>query len=99
MAKPPLVIAWADILRVLVFKRDLYTVDLICVAIVSLSETVLVELNEEDDGFQQLLETLPQYLPGASAWREIFPLVAHPAFETNWTVMFERQHAGDVSAR
>src|SRR3954467_1576256 len=50
---------WRDVNRVTAYKRDLYVTDLICLAI-STAETA-IEINEEMQGWQSLMETLPGY--------------------------------------
>jgi hypothetical protein len=65
-----LVVAWRDTVGVKAFKRDLYTVDLICLSIL-LKDNKAVELNEEMAGWESLVAELPTYLPGCQQFAEL----------------------------
>jgi hypothetical protein len=82
-------IGWSDMVRVVAFKRDLWTVDCICLAIQATDGTIM-EVNEEMEGWEALTDTIPKHLPGSKEWAEIFWQVAFPAFATNEMVIFER---------
>jgi hypothetical protein len=82
-----LVVAWQDTVGVKAFKRDLYTVDLICLSIL-LKDNKAVELNEEMAGWESLVEKLPTYLPGCQQFAEWFSAVAYPAFKPNVTGIY-----------
>jgi hypothetical protein len=84
-----IVIAWQDVVRVEVFKRDLYVVDLICVSLL-LRDNKSVEINEEMEGWDSVVDKLPEYLPGCQKFAEWFQVVAFPAFKTNDTVIYQR---------
>ena len=84
-----IVVAWQDTARVKAFKRDLYAVDLICLAIL-LKDNKAVEINEEMGGWESLIEKLPEYLPGCQKFEEWFTAVAYPAFKPNITVIYQR---------
>jgi hypothetical protein len=82
-----IVIAWRDTIRIEAFKRDLFTVDLICLTFV-LRDDKALEVNEEMDGWKSLAEKLPEYLRDCQTLEEWFPAVAFPAFKTNRTVIY-----------
>lgn len=84
----------AKIVKVTAFKRDLLTVDLICVALdyEGDSSTQHLELNEEMDGFAHLLSQLERTPDFLTDWRN---KVALPPFATNATVLWERRHTSD----
>ena len=82
-----MVLAWKDTISITAFKRDLYTVDLICLAI-RLEENKTVEINEDMDGWESLVKQLPVYLAGCRKLEEWFDTVAFPAFKPNPTVIF-----------
>jgi hypothetical protein len=84
-----LVVAWQDTVGVEAFKRDLYAVDLICMAIL-LKDNKAVEINEEMAGWESLVEKLPEYLPGCQKFEEWFSAVAFPAFKPNITAIYKR---------
>lgn len=79
---------WADVTKAVAFKRDQYVVDRICI-IFELSDSAL-EVNEDMQGWQQLVDQLPAYLPGTLVFTEWFHDVAFPAFKTNAKTIFER---------
>jgi hypothetical protein len=89
------VIAWRDIVRVEAFKRDLYAVDLICLKI-HFDHNSSVELDEEMDGWESLLERLPEYLPGSQKLSEWFEFVAFPPFKPKRTVIYQRADTTDL---
>src|ERR1043165_3008797 len=84
-----IVIAWQDVVRVQVFKRDLYVVDLICLSVL-LKDNRSVEINEEMEGWESVVDKLPEYLSGCQKFGEWFLVVAFPAFKANDTVIYQR---------
>lgn len=84
-----LVISWQDTVGVKAFKRDLYSVDLICLSILS-KDSKAVELNEEMAGWESLVEKLPAYLPGCRPFAGWFSAVAYPAFRPNVTNIYSK---------
>jgi hypothetical protein len=68
------------------YKRDLITIDLICIGF--RTPTGTLEINEEMDGWAALTEVLPRYLSGTPIAADWWDKVAHPAFATNATVLF-----------
>ena len=83
---------WRDVIRVEAFKRDLYAVDLICLAFI-LGDNTEIEIHEEMEGWKTLVTNLPEYLPGCQRFEEWFRPVAVPAFDLNLTVIYERDTA------
>ena len=81
---------WQDAVRLEVFKRDVYAVDLICLVIV-LDENREVEINEEMNGWEPLMRKLPEYLSGCKEFDEWFDVVAQPPFKENLTVIYQRE--------
>ena len=69
--------------------RHLYAVDRICLAI-SYRDGTSSEVHEEMAGWQSLVDSLPERLPGCMPFASWFNTVALPAFETNPTKIFER---------
>ena len=82
-------LAWCEVVSIDAFKRDLYGVDLICLA-VSLKDDSAVEINEEMSGWDSLVEKLPEYLSGCTTFGEWFEAVAFPAFQLNITAIYQR---------
>jgi hypothetical protein len=78
---------WSKIKRITAFKRDLYTVDCICLLFES-AERPELEANEDMKGWSNLLEALPSLLPGCKPLHDWIFTVTTPAFTTNPTVIF-----------
>jgi hypothetical protein len=83
-------VVWAEVTAVFAYKQDCFAVDRIWIAIADQHDRVRVELNEDDVGYQALIDELPKRLPGCPSPDEWFTRVAIPAFETNLTVLFRR---------
>jgi len=79
-------IPWVDIEKIVVYKRDVFAYDLICLFVDFKGNEI--ELNEEMDGWDSLLETLPLKLPGALVREDWWEKVAFPPFATNPTLIF-----------
>jgi hypothetical protein len=80
-------IHWRSIQRITAFKRDQFTVDLICFQL-DLEGGEPIELDEDMKGWTEFVRELSTRLPGfKSDW---FATVAHRAFAENATVLFER---------
>jgi hypothetical protein len=84
---------WEAVARVVAYKRDLYIYDLVCVAF-EFADGTAFEIHEEMMGWQDLIDSLCQRLPGCAPFDEWWPKVASPAFETNETTLFDRQSKG-----
>jgi hypothetical protein len=82
-------LSWGQVTRIEAFKRDLYAVDLICLALETQDSDTLV-IHEEMPGWQALLDALPGYLPGFPPEGAWLAKVAIPAFETNLTTLFTK---------
>lgn len=87
--KQPVTLTWAEIVGATAFKRDLLTVDCICLFLAR-SDGTGVEVNEEMARWEGLVESLPLHLVGCRPYGDWFPQVAFPAFETNEIRVFER---------
>jgi len=83
-------IQWDAVAAVDVFKRDMFTLDLIC-AQISGNEQDPIEFDEEDPNWEDLIESLSSRLPGCKPWTEWFSEVAFPAFEMKAQRIFERR--------
>ena len=81
-------VEWSNVSEIYVFKRDLYTTDLICLGWKMLSTNEIVEIHEEMLGFKNVCEIMIEKF-------ETIPVtwymdVAHPAFETNMTLLWSK---------
>ncbi len=79
---------WNEVKTVLAYKRDLYATDLICLGFTSPAGTI--EVDEEMQGWSQLVERLPSLLPGTPRMSDLWERVAKPPFRTCVTTLFER---------
>jgi hypothetical protein len=80
---------WEEVTRIFVFKRDAFTVDLICMAF-ELNGAQTIEINENMDGWKELADAVPVYLPGTLTHNDWFQKVAFPAFALCWTQIYTR---------
>ncbi len=74
-------LSWDSVLEIFTFKRDLFTVDLICLGFRIDNEGVYFEIDEEMKGYKELESFLLTRFKGIK--KEWFSDVASPAFETN----------------
>ena len=78
----PITMQWADVSRATAFKRDLYSVDCVCVRFDRFGGNG-VEVDEDMAGWLRLLEALPQHLGDCKPHVEWFSSVALPPFAQN----------------
>jgi hypothetical protein len=83
-------LTWAEVHEAVAYKRDCYSVDIICIAFGNGDDGV--EINEEMPEWSDIVKALPRYLPGCTSEELWFQQVAFPAFETNPVCIFRRQH-------
>ncbi len=83
-------IAWNQITRIVAFKRDVYSHDLICL-LIETDDAGVLELNENMPGWAELVKELEIRLPSAKPHTEWFAEVAFPAFAVTPTEVFVRR--------
>ena len=86
----PLELKWSEIDRLTVFKRDLFTVDLICLC-ADFAGDKEIELDEDMPGWNALIDVLPTHLLGCKQREDWFATVAYPPFAPNPTEIYRRQ--------
>jgi len=79
---------WNEVNGVVAYKRDCYTVDLICIGFANPDGAV--ELDEEMDGWNALIGAVPRLLPGTISKQECWDKVAQPPFAANPTTLLSR---------
>lgn len=84
-------ILWTDVTTVVAYKRDAYIVDLICLGI-AINDGTVVEVDEEMNGWNALIEHLPQYLLGCKPKERWWSEVAFPPFVDNVTIIYQSQN-------
>jgi len=80
-------IKWADIERLVAYKKDLMSSDEICMDIVF--NNWQITINEETPGWYQFVEKTKVIFP--SILKNWDTEIVHPAFETNLTILYNRQ--------
>lgn len=79
---------WNEVNGVVAYKRDCFTVDLICLGFTTPDGGV--ELNEEMDGWEALIDAVPSLVPGTTPKEEWWDKVVDLPFAANPTVLFSR---------
>lgn len=74
-------LSWDSVLEIFAFKRDNFSVDLICIGFRIDNKGVYFEIDEEMKGYKELESFLPTRFKNIE--KEWFTDVAFPAFETN----------------
>lgn len=81
----PVVIRWHEVAEIVAYKRDLLTVDLICVGFRLRSHENLIEVDEEMTGYDNLITEMTSQFALPADW----PCeVMFPAFATNMTTVW-----------
>lgn len=82
-------LVWADVREIVTFKRDLVTVDSICLAFRTGPKPLYLEVCEEMEGFDRLIDEMQKRFPAIP--EDWLPEVTQPPFATN-----ERRLFGDA---
>ncbi len=85
-------VRWDEVTQVSVFKRDLTTIDQICVRF-RRADGSAFEFTEDVPRFLEVIAALPQYLPGCPALGTWYLDVMQPPFEANYRVLWDREDA------
>ena len=85
--------AWAEVRKVVAFKRDQHIYDCICLGLQDASGS-WHGLDEEMVGWDAFMAALPANLPGCVPWESAWKDVALPPFKENGTILFERSAVG-----
>ena len=80
---------WNQVVAVRAFKKDMVSVDLICLQFETADGRRCL-VHEEMVGWESLVEELPDYLPGFPLYSTWWSRVAKPAFAANEQVLYER---------
>jgi len=79
---------WSEVESVLAYKRDVWAFDLICLRFSTAKSEF--EANEEMAGWSDLVEVLPQFLPGLPSFADWWGRVAQPPFAPCVTTLYKR---------
>jgi hypothetical protein len=85
--KPIDSVLWQRISEISAYKRDLFSVDLICVGIKAQDDGQFLEVHEEMKGFKIFMSTLSTLFTFRD--RDWWSKMAFPAFETNLTILWK----------
>ena len=83
-----LIFTWDKVRTVEAYKRDLFVVDCICLSFETSDRWV--ELNEDMDGWDDLITTAQKRLPKFPTHETWWETVALPAFETNHMTLWKK---------
>ena len=84
---------WTQIASIDAYKRDCFAVDQIRLLLGDSNALVLMEVSEEDQGYEEFVKTLPHNLPGCLSLEEWFSNVAFPPFENCRMTIYARASA------
>jgi hypothetical protein len=82
--------AWSDVIRVDAYKVDVLTIDKLCWRI-QLRDGRGYEVNEDQEGWDALLEAAPEAIPGFPRSGEWWSGTVFPPFEECGSTIFERE--------
>ena len=82
-------VLWTEIEAAYVYKRDAFITDLICLTL-RLRNGSNIEFNESMQGWQYLIDKLPEHLPNCMKFSDWFTEVAFPAFEKNLIEIYKK---------
>jgi hypothetical protein len=85
---------WDSVLAVETFKRDLLTVDCICLAFQT--NQGWIEINEDMKGWENLLDAVKDKLPGFPSREKWWDKVMLPPFATNHLKLWNQRTAKQV---
>ena len=79
---------WDEVVRIETYKRDIFSMDLVCLDFFIVSREVPCRTHEDMQGFPELRECMQRQLSSISEswWQQ----VASPPFATNHMVLYDR---------
>ncbi|MDP0490056.1 MAG: hypothetical protein Q7Q71_03260 [Verrucomicrobiota bacterium JB023] len=88
---------WSEVLEAIAYKQDLMTMDCVCIQFRS-REGTMITVDEEMKGWGKLIDSLPDFLPGALPIEKWYRSLTAEAFELAPTILYRRAvNAGDSS--
>jgi hypothetical protein len=78
---------WADVKRVVAFRRDVLTSAVVSVAVTD-TENVVV-LDEHMDGWAPLIEGLPRHVALATTFADWLNQAVQEPLSSHWTILFK----------
>jgi len=83
-------VRWSDITEISAYKVDAWAYDIICFSVRTHEMAEGIELQEEWDGFKKWIAEVEVRFEIRRDW---WPLVAYPAFQENYMVLWPRTPA------
>jgi hypothetical protein len=77
---------WADVKRIVAFRRDVLTNAVVSVAVTDKANVVV--LDEQMNGWPTLIESLPTHVALATTFAEWLNESAHEPLSAHWTILF-----------
>ena len=87
---------WKNISKIATYKKDLLTVDLICLDLYDKSQNLTYTIDDEMTGFDQICGEIILRFPIID--KDWWSLVAHPAFKENFRLLYNNESAQHVDA-
>jgi len=85
-------ISWDEVRFIYAYKNDCFAYDQIRLELVDARGNGVM-VTEEMRGWNELVQALPEKLPGCQKFEDWFSVVAFPAFQQNMTLLYERTHS------
>jgi hypothetical protein len=79
-------ILWTDVEQLIAYKRDLLTIDVICLDIIF--DNKRMTINEDTPGWYQFIKKTKLIFPSIPVDWDM--KIMHPAFQTNLTIIYQR---------
>lgn len=83
-------VTWTSVCRINAFKRDLFSIDLICIEFYLDGQEFPIEVNERMEGYKFFIDILTSKFDGFDLnW---YSKIVQPAFATNLTEIWRRKN-------
>lgn len=79
---------WSEVNGVVAYKRDCFAMDLVCMGFTTSDGAI--EVNEQMEGWENLIDAVPSLLPGTTSTEEWWEKVTQPPFAPNPTILFSK---------
>jgi hypothetical protein len=80
---------WADVKRVVAFRRDVLTSAVVSVAVTDKANVVV--LDEQMNGWPTLIESLPAHITLATTFAEWLDQTTGEPLASHWTILYQTQ--------
>jgi hypothetical protein len=81
-------VIWAEVEKIVAFKRDMVTFDLVCLGFIIPGKKEIFEINDDLRGYQDIVKRIKESFPDSRQdWESA---VVRPAFARNTTTIYQR---------